>query len=116
MNSVVLVGRLTKDPEVRYSQELAIARFTLAVDRIGEGADFIKCIAFGKTGQFAEKYLTKGMKVAASGRIQTGSYQDNDGKTIYTTDVAVDRLEFCEKKEAEQKTEQQPPQQTTLPF
>lgn len=106
MNKVILVGRLTKDPDVRYSQgenTTAIARYNLAVDRIGAkdgqpSADFISCIAFGKNGEFAEKYLHKGMKIAVEGRIQTGSYTNNDGQKVYTTDVVIERHEFCESK------------------
>ena len=104
MNKVILIGRLTDNPDVRYSNKeneaLAIARYRLAVDRIGEGADFISCVAFGKQGEFAEKYLKKGTKVAIEGRIQTGSY-DKDGKKVYTTDVVVERQEFCERKSSE---------------
>lgn len=107
MNKVILMGRLTKEPEVRYSQganATCIARYTLAVDRRfkkdGEAsADFINCVAFGKTGEFAEKYLTKGTKIAVVGRIQTGSYTDKDtGKKVYTTDIVVEEHEFCESK------------------
>ena len=106
MNKVILMGRLTRDPEVRYSQgenALAIARYTLAVDRRfkrdGEQtADFISCVAFGKQGEFAEKYLKQGMKVAITGRIQTGSYTNRDGNKVYTTDVVVEEHEFCESK------------------
>ena len=99
MNKVILMGRLTRDPEVRYStsgdNQLAIARYTLAVDRRfrrdGEQtADFIRCVAFGRSGEFAEKYFHQGTKIVAEGRIQTGSYQDKDGKTVYTTEVVVD--------------------------
>lgn len=104
MNKVILIGRLTDNPDVRYSNKeneaLAIARYRLAVDRIGEGADFISCVAFGKQGEFAEKYLKKGTKVAIEGRIQTGSY-DKNGKKVYTTDVVVERQEFCERKSSE---------------
>lgn len=104
MNKVILIGRLTKDPEVRYSQgenPMAIARYTLAVDRKhkrdGEqSADFVPCIAFGKSGEFAEKYLHKGTKIAVSGRIQTGSYTNKEGVKVYTTDVVVEEHEFCE--------------------
>lgn len=103
MNKVILIGRLTKDPEVRYSQAaepVAVARYTLAVDRIGakEGqqtADFINCVAFGKAGEFAEKYFKKGTKIAIEGRIQTGSYTNKDGNKVYTTDVIVERSEFA---------------------
>ena len=107
MNKVILIGRLTRDPEVRYSQgenATAIARYSLAVDRKfkreGElDADFINCVAFGKNGEFAEKYLHKGMKIAVTGRIQTGSYTDREtGKTVYTTDIVVEEHEFCESK------------------
>ena len=103
MNKVILIGRLTKDVETRYAGEMAIARYTLAVDRKfkreGEPtADFINCVAFGKSGEFAEKYLKKGMKIAVTGRIQTGSYTDKDGKKVYTTDVIVEEHEFCESK------------------
>lgn len=104
MNKVILIGRLTDNPDVRYSNKeneaLAIARYRLAVDRIGEGADFISCVAFGKQGEFAEKYLKKGTKVAIEGRIQTGNYE-KDGKKVYTTDVVVERQEFCERKSSE---------------
>ena len=108
MNKVILMGRLTKDPDVRYSQgqeATCIARYTLAVDRMktknnqDPGADFISCVAFGKRGEFAEKYLKKGMKVAITGRIQTGSYDAKDGHKVYTTDVVVEEHEFCEKRE-----------------
>ena len=100
------MGRLTKDPEIRYSQganTTCVARYTLAVDRKfkQEGqpnADFINCIAFGKLGEFAEKYLHKGVKIAVTGRIQTGSYKNKDGNTVYTTDVVVEEQEFCESK------------------
>ena len=97
---------MTKDPEIRYSQganTTCVARYTLAVDRKfkQEGqpnADFINCIAFGKLGEFAEKYLHKGTKIAVTGRIQTGSYKNKDGNTVYTTDVVVEEQEFCESK------------------
>ena len=103
MNKVILIGRLTKDVETRYSGETAVSRYSLAVDRKfkreGEQtADFINCVAFGKSGEFAEKYLKKGMKIAVTGRIQTGSYTDKDGKKVYTTDVIVEEHEFCESK------------------
>jgi single-strand DNA-binding protein len=109
MNKVILMGRLTRDPEVRYSQgesPLAIARFTLAVDRRfnrnndENTADFINCVAFGKTGEFAEKYYRKGTKIAVTGRIQTGSYTNKDGVKVYTTDVVVEEQEFAESKNA----------------
>ena len=106
MNRVDLIGRLTRDVEVKYTQSnepMCIARFTLAVDRKykreGEAtADFINIVAFGKTGEFAEKYFFKGMKVAVCGRIQTGSYTNQEGKKVYTTDIVAEELEFCEKK------------------
>ena len=99
LNKCVIMGRLARDVETRYSQEgLAISRYTLAVDRVGKdkGADFINCVAFGKAGEFAEKYLQKGMKVAIAGRIQTGSYTNKDGQKVYTTDVIVESHYFCE--------------------
>lgn len=103
MNKVLLIGRLTKDAEVRYSQDnKAIARFTSAVDRIGEGADFISCVSFGKTAEFLEKFGRKGVKFGMEGRIQTGSYTNKDGNKVYTTDVVVERVEFAESKKTEQ--------------
>ena len=103
MNSVILIGRTTKDIELRYSQNgnMAIARFTLAVDRASKerGADFISCIAFGKTAELLEKYVPKGRKIAIQGHIQTGSYDSKDGHKVYTTDVIVDRMEFCESRQ-----------------
>lgn len=100
MNSVNLIGRLTADPEIRSDKkgELEIARFTVAVDRIGsEEADFIRCVAFGKSAEFVEDYFTKGLRVGVTGRIQTGRYEDKDsGKTIYTTDVISERLDFAD--------------------
>ena len=103
MNRWIGIGRLTKDPEIRYSQtdNLCIARYTIAIDRIGgkeKQTDFISCVAFGKSGEFADKYLHKGMKIAVEGRIQTGSYKDKEGNTRYTTDIVVERHEFCESK------------------
>ncbi len=107
MNKVILIGRLTRDPEVRYSQgdnAMAIARYSLAVDRRfkrdgdEQTADFINCVAFGKSGEFAEKYLHKGMKIAVVGRIQTGSFTNKDGQKVYTTDVVVEEQEFAESK------------------
>ena len=109
MNKVILMGRLTRDPEVRYSQgeqAMAIARYTLAVDRRGrrdgdqQTADFIGCVAFGRLGEFAEKYLRKGTKIVIVGHIQTGSYTKPDGQRVYTTDVVVDECEFAESKAA----------------
>ena len=107
MNKVILMGRLTRDPEVRYSQgenALAIARYTLAVDRRAarrEGeptADFINCVAFGRSAEFAERYLRQGTKIVVSGRIQTGSYTNKDGQRVYTTEVVVEESEFAESK------------------
>lgn len=107
MNKVILIGRLTRDPEVRYSQAnepTAVARYTLAVDRKykknaeGQTADFINCIAFGKAGEFVEKYFHKGTKIAVTGHIQTGSYTNKDGQKVYTTDVVVEEQEFAESK------------------
>lgn len=104
MNAVQLVGRFTRDPDVRYTDGgLSIARFTIAVDRRfkkeGEqAADFISCVAFGKTAEFIEKYFCKGMRIGVTGRIQTGSYTNNDGAKIYTTDVVVEAAEFVESK------------------
>ena len=108
MNKVILMGRLTRDPEVRYSQgenSTAIARYTLAVDRRfkrdGEQtADFINCVAFGRSAEFAEKYLRQGIKIAITGRIQTGSYTNREGVKVYTTDVVVEEQEFAESKNA----------------
>lgn len=110
MNNVNLMGRLTKDPDIRYAgqNQMAVARFTLAVDRRRANddgtrdADFISCVAFGKTAEFAEKYLRKGTKLAIRGHIQTGSYQKQDGTRVYTTDVVVDEVEFAESKNAAQ--------------
>ena len=107
MNVVVLMGRLTKDPDVRMTQSgTAIADYTLAVDRRikrdGEAsADFIRCKSFGRGAEFAEKYLKKGTKISVTGRIETGSYKDKDGKTVFTTDVIVDSHEFAESKSSD---------------
>lgn len=105
MNKVELIGRLTRDPDVRYSttkngEQICIARYTLAIDRKDKdaGADFISCVAFGKSGEFTEKYLKQGMKIGISGRIQTGSYTNKDGNKVYTTDIVVEEQEFCESK------------------
>ena len=103
MNKTLLIGRTTKDPDIRYTQNeqpMTIARFNLAVDRRfkkeGEqSADFISCVAFGKTAEFIEKYVFKGTKIAVEGRIQTGSYTNNDGNKVYTTDVVVEQVEFA---------------------
>ena len=111
MNKVILMGRLTREPDVRYSQNvdgsMAVARYTLAVDRRRgrnsdneQSADFISCVAFGRSGEFAEKYLHQGTKIVVAGRIQTGSYTNKDGQKIYTTDVVVEECEFAESKNA----------------
>ena len=114
MNKTVLMGRLTADPQVRYSQgdsATAVARYTLAVNRKfkkdGEPtADFIPCVVFGRSAEFTEKYFRKGMQVAVSGRIQTGSYTNKDGNKVYTTDVVVEEQEFAESKAANQQNQQ----------
>ena len=108
MNKVILMGRLTREPEIRYSQgdnAMAIARYTLAVNRRfkrdGEqAADFINCVSFGKIAEFAEKYLHQGTKIVVSGRIQTGSYTNKDNQKVYTTDVVIEECEFAESKSA----------------
>ena len=111
------MGRVVRDPEVRYTQKehqgesLCIARYTLAVDRRQKrdneaAADFISIVAFGKAGEFAEKYISKGRKYAIVGRIQTGSYTNKDGVKVYTTEVVVEECEFCDSKPQEQRTEQ----------
>lgn len=112
MNKVIIMGRLTRDPDVRYSQAaepMAVARYTLAVDRRfsrrdgqnnEQTADFIPCVAFGKAGEFAEKYFKQGTKIVVSGRIQTGSYTNREGNRVYTTDVIVEEQEFAESKNA----------------
>ncbi len=109
MNKVILLGRLTRDPDIRYTQgaePMAIARYTLAVDRRirreGEAAaDFISCVAFGKIAEVAEKYLNKGTKIIISGRLQTGSYTDRDGRKVYTTEVIVEDQGFAESKKSQ---------------
>ena len=114
MNKTVLMGRLTADPQVRYSQgdnATAVARYTLAVNRKfkkdGEPtADFIPCVVFGRSAEFTEKYFRKGMQVAVSGRIQTGSYTNKDGNKVYTTDIVVEEQEFEESKAANQQNQQ----------
>ena len=120
MNRVILMGRLTRDPAISYSQSgdnMAIARFTLAVDRRGRRqdgadqptADFIGCVCFGRQAEFAEKYLRQGMKVAVTGRIQTGSYTNKDGQKVYTTDVVLDDIEFAESKTSQSDSDYQAP-------
>lgn len=103
MNKVFLIGRLTKDPEIRYSQgenQMVISRYTLAVNRRGkeeqQQADFINCVAFGKSAEFAEKYLHKGIRIAIIGRLQIGNYTNKDGQKVYTTNVVVEEHEFAE--------------------
>ena len=111
MNKVILMGRLTREPDIRYSageNATAVARYTLAVDRRfsrrndegGQTADFIGCVAFGRSAEFAEKYLHQGTKIVVTGRIQTGSYTNRDGQKVYTTDVVVEDQEFAESKAA----------------
>ena len=113
MNKVILMGRLTRDPDIRYTQgdnSMAIARYTIAVDRrmrrdAAEGqqtADFIGCVAFGRQAEFAERYLHQGTKILATGRIQTGSYVNKDGQKVYTTDVVIEDQEFAESKAAQE--------------
>lgn len=121
MNKVVLMGRLVRDPETRYSagdNSTAIARYTLAVDRRfrrgggnEQNADFIGCVAFGKSAEFAEKYLRQSTKIVITGRIQTGSYTNRDGQKVYTTDVVVEDQEFAESKNASTNNQNQNPQQ-----
>ncbi len=108
MNKVILMGRLVRDPEVRYSQgaqPLAVGRYTLAVDRRTkkpdeQSADFINCVCFGKAAEFARDYLHQATKILITGRIQTGSYTNKDGVKVYTTDIIIEEQEFCEKKES----------------
>lgn len=116
MNKVILIGRLTRDPEVRHSsgdQSMAIARYTLAVDRRfrtdnSQSADFISCIAFGKAAEFADKYLRQGTKIVVTGRIQTGSYTNRDGQKIYTTDVVIEDQEFAESRSSQENRQNVP--------
>lgn len=112
MNKVILMGRLTRDPEIRYSageESLPIARYTLAVDRRmqkqdnQQNADFIQCVAFRREAEFAEKYLHQGTKIAITGRIQTGSYMNREGRKVYTTEVVVEESEFAESKAASER-------------
>lgn len=122
MNQVNLIGRLTRDPEIRYSQgenSTAIARFTLAVDRRfkrqgdEQTADFINCVAFGKTAEVIEKYVTQGTKIAAIGEWRTGSYTNKDGQKVYTNDCNVFNIEFCESKGSNQQSERPVPSQAS---
>lgn len=116
MNSVNLTGRLTRDPEVRYKDDLAIARFTLAVSRPKQAgkeatSDFPSCLAFGKTAEMVEKYLSKGRMIGVTGSLKTGSYTDKDGKKVYTTEVQVERFDFLDfKEEKTEKAEPKPPE------
>ncbi len=123
MNKVILMGRLTRDPDIRYSQgerQMAIARYTLAVDRRGrrgnqdnggeQTADFISCVAFDRAAEFAEKYLHQGTKLVVTGRIQTGSYTNKEGQRVYTTDVVVEDQEFAERKAASEGSQGGSPQ------
>ena len=107
MTNVVLIGRLTKDPELRWSNDLASARFSLAINRIGKnkGADFPSIVVFGKQAENCEKYLTKGRQVCIQGHLQTGSYTNKEGNKVYTTDVIADRVEFLEWGDREEKAE-----------
>lgn len=122
MNKAILTGRLTKDPDTRYTQgenPMCVARFTLAVNRRGKkeegktAADFISCVAFGKTGETVEKYFKKGMKADLSGRIQTGSYE-KDGHKVYTTEVVVEDLEFGESKKSQGASKEEPAEETWM--
>lgn len=121
MNKVVLIGRPTQNPDIRYTQgqdAQCIARFTLAVDRSfkrdgGQDADFISCVAFGKLAETMEKYLKKGTKIGVVGRIQTGSYTNREGRKIYTTDVVVGEMEFCESKKDQPSQNDTEPQEPT---
>ena len=108
MNKTILTGRLTADPDVRYAGEKAVARFTIAVDRIGKekAADFIPCVAWEKKAEVIEKYFSKGSRIMVIGRIQTGSYTNRDGKKVYTTDVIVEEIEFMDSKKKEEKEEE----------
>ena len=114
MNKIFLMGRLTKDPEVRQASQTYIARFSIAVDRKykkdGEPtADFLNCVAFGKTAEFVEKYFKKGMKIALEGRVQTGSYTNKEGVKVYTFDVVIESVEFAESKRASEEAPQDVP-------
>ena len=115
MNNVSLIGRLTRDPDVRYKDEMAIARFSLAVDRPRQSgkeatSDFPSIVCFGKQAELVEKYLTKGRLIGIIGRLQTGNYTDKDGKKVYTTDVVCERLEFLDKKKEEEQKEPMVPE------
>lgn len=128
MNKVILMGRLTKDPDIRKTQNNTVARYTLAVDRKvrkdnndpnAVTADFISCVAWDKRAEFADQYLKKGIKIAIVGHIQTGKYTNKDGQTVYTTDVVIDDQEFCESKaksEASAETFVNVPDNVDVPF
>ena len=110
MNEVILIGRLTRDPEIRTAQDgLTIARYSLAIDRQTKEkqADFFRCVTFGKNAEFVERYLKKGTKVAVTGRLQSGSYTDRDGRKVYTVEVVTENHEFVESKAAAERNEQQ---------
>ena len=114
MNKVIIMGRLVKDPVTRYTpsngKEMAISRYTLAVSRRkGDEADYISCVAFGSNGEFAEKYLKKGTKIALSGRLQTGSYTNAEGTKVYTVDIVVEEQEFAESKKGSSTEQEEPP-------
>ena len=120
MNKVILMGRLTRDPEIRYTSgenQTAVARYTLAVDRRfkrqgdEQTADFINCVAFGKGAEFVEQYLHQGIKIIVTGRIQTGSYTNKDGQKVYTTDIIVESHEFAESKASQSSASSGQPQQ-----
>lgn len=123
MNKVILMGRLTRDPNVRYTQgaeSTCVARYTLAVDRRvkqegQQSADFIGYVAFGRNGEFAEKYLKQGSKIVVTGHIQTGSYTNRDGNKVYTTDIVIEEQEFAESKAAAERNQQQEPQPQPQP-
>lgn len=124
MNKVILMGRLTRDPEIRYAQNensTCIANYTLAVDRRfkrqgdEQTADFIRCVAMGRSGEFAEKYLHQGTKIVVTGRIQTGSYTNKDGQRVYTTDIVVEEQEFAESKAASQQNSNSQPSAPSRP-
>lgn len=109
MNKFIGLGRLTADPNIKYSGDTPIASFTTAIDRRfkrdGEAtADFISCVAFGKQAEFIEKYFRKGMRISYSGRIQTGSYTNREGQKVYTTNVVIEEVEFCESKQSQEET------------
>lgn len=120
MNKAILMGRLTRDPDIRWTQgqdQTCVARYTLAVDRKykkdgGQTADFIACVAFGRQAEFAEKYFRKGIKLAVVGRIQTGSYTNRDGVKVYTTDIVVEEQEFAESKAVNEQYTQAAPQES----